>query len=471
MSHRTKGFTIVELAVVIVVIGILAGLVAFGWNGWQRRAAESEIKSDLSAVVTAMKSSKNFNNGYPALAAGSTFDSNGPSQNQALFKSSSGVTMTYYAGDAGTFCVEAVSKRIPTLGYFIDMSPTNGNGAVQAGTCSGEPIQPPITSGYYAVANTGAYHTCAIAYNNNAYCWGDNSTGQLGNSSTTNSSVRVAVSSSGVLSGKTIKSVTTGLTHSCALASDNNAYCWGYGNFGQLGDTSTTNTTVPVAVSTIGALSGKTVKSISAGDYHTCAIASDNNTYCWGMGGSGRLGTGSSSNTSTPAAVSTVGVLSGKTIKSIRAGQGHTCAIASDNNAYCWGLNSSGQLGNNSTTSSNIPVAVTTSGLLAGKTIKSINPGLTHTCAVASDDNAYCWGEGANGMLGNNASTNSSIPVAVSTSGVLSGKTIKSITAGHGHTCAVGSDNNTYCWGMGASGRLGNNSTASSLVPVQANNP
>ena len=158
--------------------------------------------------------------------------------------------------------------------------------------------------------------------------------------------------------------------------------------------------------------------------------------------------------------------------RQIGSGEGsRACAISLSNRAYCWGSGSSGQLGNNSTTNSSIPVAVNTTGVLAGKAIKQISTGFSHTCAVASDNKAYCWGRGDLGQLGNNSTTNSSIPVAVNTTGVLAGKTIKQISAGTSHTCAIASDDKAYCWGSGSFGALGNNSAANSSVPVRVYAP
>ena len=157
--------------------------------------------------------------------------------------------------------------------------------------------------------------------------------------------------------------------------------------------------------------------------------------------------------------------------KQVLAGMSNTCAVASDNKAYCWGNNISGALGNNSTTNFSIPVAVNTEGVLAGKIIKSISDSNIHTCAIASDDKAYCWGAGSSGQLGNGTTSMTKVPVAVNTTGVLAGKTIKQISAGSSHTCAIASDDKAYCWGDGYPGQLGNGSTVNSSVPVHVSAP
>ncbi len=451
-----RGFTIVELSVVIAIIGILVAISIVGYGAWRERTAKTEVQSDLKQAASAMENARNFDNGYPATLPNS-------------FTASQNVTVTL-AGDANSFCIDGVSKVVPTIAYFINS--TDHKDPVQ-GTCDGGPgAITPSGPGWTAISTGTATYTCAIStLGSKAYCWGNNTSGQLGNNSTTTSSTPVAVDTSGVLASKTIKSIAAGTGHTCVIASDDKAYCWGQNTYGQLGDNSTTSSSVPVAVDTSGLLAGKTLKSITAGTYSTCAIASDSNAYCWGYNYHGQLGNNSTTNSSVPVAVSTSGVLSGKTVKSISpiGNSYYVCAVASDNNAYCWGQNNYGQLGNNSTTKSSTPVPVSTSGTLAGKTVKSITVGSSHTCAVASDNNAYCWGYNYNGQLGNNSTTNSSVPVAVSTSGVLSGKTVNSITAGNNYVCAVASDNNAYCWGGNANGQFGNNSVTSSSVPVAVN--
>ena len=315
--------------------------------------------------------------------------------------------------------------------------------------------------------SAGENHTCAIASDNRAYCWGSNKNGQLGNGSTADSNVPVAVNMSGALAGKTIKQMSVEFSTSCVVASDNRAYCWGSNKNGQLGNGSTADSRVPVAVNTSGVLVGKTIKEVTTGGFHTCALDTSSKMYCWGLNSSGRLGGGLTSIMSNvPVAVNMSGALAGKTIKQMSVEFSTSCVVASDNRAYCWGSNKNGQLGNGSTADSRVPVAVNMSGALAGKTIKQILAGGDHGCVVASDDKMYCWGLNNNGELGNNSSVSSSVPVAVNTDGVLAGKVIKQMSAGFSNTCAVDSGYGIYCWGYNSNGQLGNNSTNNSRVPT-----
>jgi alpha-tubulin suppressor-like RCC1 family protein len=317
-----------------------------------------------------------------------------------------------------------------------------------------------MAPGYYKQLTSGGRHTCGISSEKKAYCWGDDSNGQLGNDTTlAGQQSPVAVNMNGVLSGKSIVSIVAGYDHTCALTSDNNIYCWGSDSSGQLGSgVSVGNQPTAVNVDMAGALSGKTISSIYAGGDTSCALTSDGLAYCWGSDSNGQLGNDiTQTSQNSPVAVDMTGVLSGKTISSISIGSSHTCAIASDNLAYCWGSDGAGQRGNGATTGSEgIPAAVDTSGVLSGKSILSINAGGIQTCAIASDNLAYCWGSDTWGQLGNDVTLASqSSPVAVATGGVMSGLTIKSISGGYAHTCAVASNNLVYCWGFDSSGQLG----------------
>ncbi len=319
----------------------------------------------------------------------------------------------------------------------------------------------------YGVASisAGDAHTCVIE-SGKAYCWGNNASGQLGTGSTTNSSVPVAVDAGGVLAGKALTQISAGGGHTCALDSTGAAYCWGYGLYGQLGDGHTIDSSVPVQVDMSGVLAGKTLTEISAGELNTCALDSAGAAYCWGWNAWGGLGDGTTDNSVVPVAVDTSGALADRTLTQITVGFSVTCVLDSTGAAYCWGNNPNGQLGDGSTTNSAVPVAVDTSGALAGKTLTQITAGDDQTCALNTAGAAFCWGYNGYGQLGDGSTTDSAVPVAVSISGALAGKTLTQISAGWEFTCARDSTGTAYCWGHNGYGQLGDGSTADSAVPV-----
>ena len=317
---------------------------------------------------------------------------------------------------------------------------------------------------------TGYGHTCAIASDNQAYCWGDGYYGQLGNGGSSDQITPAAISQGAMPAGATIRQISTGQTHTCAIASDNKAYCWGYQSSGRLGDgvDSVSAARSPVAISQGAMPAGATIRQISVGPSHTCAIASDNKAYCWGSGTYGRLGNGSTTTQTTPVAVSQGVMPAGVTIRQISAGAAHTCAIASDNQAYCWGYGYYRQLGNGSGSNQTTPVAVLQGVMPAGATIRQISTGQAHTCAIASDNKAYCWGYQRSGRLGDGTDSVSvaSSPVAVSQGAMPAGATIRQVTITLDHTCVTASDNKAYCWGIGDDGSLGNGDTIIQTTPV-----
>ena len=314
----------------------------------------------------------------------------------------------------------------------------------------------------YSAIGAGGAFACGLSGPGAEYCWGDDTYGELGNNTTTTTpqSTPVAVTTSGALSGVTLAQITAGYDQACALSTTGIAYCWGLGTSGQLGNNTVVSSSVPAAVYTGGVLSGRTLVQITAGQYHTCALDNLGTGYCWGLNSSGQDGRADTgTNFDTPVTIQP------SAPDLITAGYTHSCTIRSGK-AYCWGANTYGQLGNNSTVSSTVPIAVSTSGVLSGVTLVQINAGNGYTCALSSNGAAYCWGYNADGELGNNSTVNSLVPVAVSTSGVLSGVTLTQITVGQYSACGLSSAGGAYCWGLGTSGQLGNGGTTSSSVPV-----
>jgi len=306
--------------------------------------------------------------------------------------------------------------------------------------------------------------TPASSQTTKAYSWGNGFFGQLGNGTSASSSMPMAVKTSGALAGKTIIALAAGGTHSLALASDGKIYAWGLNSNGQLGNNSQDNSLEPVAVTMSGALAGKTIIAVAAGGAHSLALASDGKIYAWGFNGNGQLGNNSQDDSLEPVAVTMSGALAGKTIIAVVAGGTHNLALASDGNFYAWGYNANGQLGNNSPNDCLEPTAVTMSGALAGKTVVAVAAGGRHSVALASDGKVYAWGHNGNGQLGNSFSTDSWVPVPVTMSGALAGKTVVAVAAGGYHSVALASDGKIYTWGDNGNGQLGNNSTDDSLA-------
>ena len=302
-----------------------------------------------------------------------------------------------------------------------------------------------LSSGVSAI-NVGGTHTCALTIAGAVKCWGYNGYGQLGNNSTVNSPAPVDVFG---LSGG-VRVISASASHTCALTIADVVKCWGANFFGQLGNNSTAGMQVPVDVT---GLSGG-VSAISAGSDHTCALTSAGEIKCWGSNGSGGLGNNGMAKTQV--SVDVVGLSSG--INTISAGDGHTCALTSAGAVKCWGYNAFGQLGNNSTADTQVPVDVI--GLSSG--VSAISAGRLHTCALTIAGIVKCWGFNFYGQLGNNGTANAQVPVDVI--GLSSG--VSAISVGSGHTCALTSAGGVKCWGANWDGQLGNSSTTSSGVPM-----
>jgi alpha-tubulin suppressor-like RCC1 family protein len=315
---------------------------------------------------------------------------------------------------------------------------------------------------------------CALDSAGTAYCWGNNNRGQLGDGSTGGSSaVPVAVNAAGALAGKKLTAITVGYGYACALDSAGAAYCWGDNRLGELGDGTSNSASVPVAVDTSGLPGGGAFTQITAAFTHTCALAATGAAYCWGDNRFGELGDGSAAGSARPVAVDSAGALAGKTITQIAAaGTFHTCALDSAGAAFCWGLNDFGQLGIGPRASSSVPAPVYTGGVLAGKTLTQLAAGHgNNTCALDSAGAAFCWGPNESGQLGDGTGTGSNVPAAVSTSGVLAGKVLIGISAGYEHTCALSVAGTAYCWGADHYGQIGDDggdSPVPSLVGLDA---
>ena len=386
------------------------------------------------------------------------------------------------------------------------------------------PLQVTIDNGSrFLEVSAGLSHTCAIMENRSVRCWGDNTFGQLGNGisgSVNDSSLSVQVD---LGLGRTARSIDTSHSHTCAVLDDYSLKCWGANSRGQLGDNTTVDRFSPVMVieasstedsssnnGSGGLIDGVQVNAIpmvSTGYAHTCALTNNGSVWCWGDNSFGQLGNGNDLNVNTNNLPNEVilpnnkrsisidlggyhscslmhdnsvycwGDLQGanpsvlpyevampdsSTINSISVGNHHACVLVDNSSIWCWGPNWQGEIGDGTTDPATSPSLVQ---LPSGEVPTSVSAGHLATCALMESQEAYCWGNGGHGQLGNGAFTDSSSPVRVSLPG---GKLALDISMGGNHACAVLDDGEVYCWGDNYASRLGVGTTTGgdSLIGV-----
>ncbi|TYZ10974.1 hypothetical protein FY528_07945 [Hymenobacter lutimineralis] len=213
-----------------------------------------------------------------------------------------------------------------------------------------------------------------------------------------------------------------------------------------------TVTTVNGTSVVVGTVFFSRANTLVAGTNHTVAVRADGTLWAWGRNAFGQLGNNTTTDSAVPVQVGT-----GITWVSASAGLYHTVAVRADGTLWAWGRNAFGQLGNTTTTDSPVPVQVGT-----GTTWVSAAANNLHTVAVRADGTLWAWGRNNSGQLGNNSLTDSAVPVQVGT-----GTNWGSAAAGNGYTVAVQADGTLWAWGFNGTGQLGNNSTTNSRVPVQ----
>ncbi len=319
----------------------------------------------------------------------------------------------------------------------------NSSGQLGDGTTTVRTAPTAISGLIGAVAiSAGDSHSCAVVTDGTATCWGTNLFGKLGDGTAVdrNSPTSAVAGSTGAVA------LTASTAHTCAVLADGNAKCWGDNNFGQLGNSTTTDRLTPTAVT---GLTGAVA--ISTRDNHTCAVLADGTVKCWGRNHLGQLGDGTTNNRLTPV---TVNGLAG--VMAIAVGNAYNCALLTNGTVKCWGNNSFGQLGDGTTTTRIAPTTV------AGITdAVAVATGNTHSCAVLANGIAKCWGLNADGQLGNGTTSNQAAPVDVTG---ITGAT--AIANGSFHTCALLADGTAKCWGDNANGQLGDGTSATRIAPT-----
>lgn len=422
------------------------------------------------------------------------------------------LTITFQTGAAGYSGPSVSLVPVPAVsaGYQHTCAVTaNGDAYCWGANFSGELgtgapgayiATPVLVSGGLRFASVGAGYefTCGLTTTGAAFCWGNDWAGELGIGSANTDSGRSVPTP--VFGGFVFTSLSVGPDHVCGTTSDGRAACWGNGSTGQLGDPSfqwNEVSLVPLVVDeTSGFEKGRPASIGATGLLHTCGLDSSGHAYCWGTlhYNVAPLGSdvGVSFTTGSPTPLS---VPPGVVLTSVATGLFHSCAIAFDGAAFCWGENSIGQLG---TGSFSVPTFDTTNTqaypqpVVGGVKFVQIASGQGEfTCGVAVGGGAYCWGVNDDGQLGsppdfarcpiaqlsdslvNYAAVSPGEPIPCSTTPVRAADplTFASVSTGTTHTCGLGLDGQVYCWGGNRYGQLGNGSISQSSVPVLVNIP
>jgi alpha-tubulin suppressor-like RCC1 family protein len=311
----------------------------------------------------------------------------------------------------------------------------NGSGQLGDGTLDDKaaPVLVSTLGSDVVQVTAGSFYTCALKRDTTVWCWGKNSSGQLGNGATTDSSTPTPVATL----GPTVAEVAAGSMQTCARKVDGTLWCWGFGNFAD--GTGWIGHITPTQVTGLGSA----VAGISMGQSHFCARKTDGSLWCWGWNAAGQLGDGSTVDRSTPVEVTALG----HAVSEISTGSQATCARKTDGTLWCWGWRSGG------------PTPTQVASL--GADVVAVSAGGNHACACKADGTLWCWGGNGDGQLGDGSTRYRDTPAKVAAAlGFLH------VAAGLDFTCAIRVGATLSCWGENLVGQLGIGMPAVQVTPL-----
>jgi alpha-tubulin suppressor-like RCC1 family protein len=296
--------------------------------------------------------------------------------------------------------------------------------------------------GCVAQLTSNGDQTCVRRTDGQVLCWGDNTSGNLGNgSSVTSSAVPVFAAVDDAIT------IASGEETTCAIRADRTLVCWGGGQFGNIGDGATVDRPLPVPIELPAG-----VVEVALADTHTCARLSDGTGRCWGSNAFGELAS-SVLGTEPQPIDAPIGA-----VTSLVLGDNMTCAIDVSGRAACWGRNDAGELGDGTVTSRPDPAAVA----IPDPIIQIAAGCHRHNCAVTDRGEVWCWGENSAGEIGNGTiGTIEAMPVRTEITGAVE------VAVGAFHTCARTAADEVFCWGRNVEGELGDGTLQDSPVPVR----
>ncbi len=415
------------------------------------------------------------------------------------------------AGLAGT-CVGSIDGGIEACGTTGAACCATGDACGPAAYCATGTCTTCIADVAF-----GWHFSCVARHDGTVWCVGENTRGQLGFGATSQLELawhQVRDGANAVLTGVT--AISAGVQHACALRDDGTVWCWGFNNFGQLGDATTTQATRAVQVQKVAGTPLTDVVKLASGDEHNCVIDSATNVSCWGRNLEGQLGTGTPTQAAQAVAVLVApGGAAFTGVLAIAPGVDHTCAIKAGDEVWCWGNNDAGQLGDGLAVNRTSPFLMIGAGTQvdtgsSGNTCRR-NPDGTASCAGSAwrsrlgngtgntsgdartavpvlsavggppltgvaqivvggtpcvrldDGTVRCWGDNVHGQTGAGRGADVPTPVLRSDGTPLTGVT--SIYAGFPHLCARLTGGDVVCWGRGRDGELGDGEQRDRFYP------
>lgn len=297
----------------------------------------------------------------------------------------------------------------------------------------------------FADVAAGYSHACGITTAGFAYCWGRGASGRLGDGASVDRTFPTPVASA-----RRFLDLTIGRDHTCGrAASSADTYCWGSNFTGQLG-TGGPQGAEPEPTAVVG---GHAFDRVIAGSFFTCGVTAQSEAYCWGSNQDGTLGDGTSDSWST-APRRVAGQLR---FREVSGGNGHACGVTSASDAYCWGgVNQYGALGDGTTTPRTLPTAV-----VGGISFANVSAGGAFSCGLDNGGSAWCWGYNEDGRVGDGTFVSRDAPVPVA-----GGMQFTSLESRVIHTCALTSAGTAWCWGRNTFGNLGDGTTANRNQPT-----